>query len=428
VAVALGLDFGTTNSTIAVADDAGVRFARFGHAAATTFRSVLYFDPDARGRDGRPLTVAGPDAIDRYLAADGEGRLIQSMKSYLASRTFRATQVFTSVYTLEMMIGLVAADLRAAATGQLGGPPARVVVGRPVRFAGADTPEDDAYALARLRAALGRAGFDPDALVFEHEPVAAAYHYESRLTEDKLVLIADFGGGTSDFCLLRIGPDARRRGDRDILGTEGVALAGDAFDGRIVRHLVAPELGRGGSYVVQGKVMPVPPWLFGHLERWHHLSFLKSAENLALLERIHDGSSGPARARIAAFRHVVDADLGHHLYRAVERTKIALSSADRAAFHFPDPAIAKNVARADFDRWIAPELDAIAACVDRLLGDAGVAPADVDQVFMTGGSSFVPAVRGIFAARFGADKLYGGDELVSIASGLALRARDLAGA
>lgn len=144
-----------------------------------------------------------------------------------------------------------------------------------------------------------------------------------------------------------------------------------------------------------------------------------------MLERIEDGSAGPARARIAAFRHVVANDLGHHLYRAVERTKIELSSADRAAFHFAEPAIAKSVAREELERWIAPELDAIAGCVDRLLAAAGVEPPEVDQVFMTGGSSFVPAVRRIFATQFGAAKLYGGDELTSIASGLALRARDL---
>src|SRR6266702_389795 len=103
--VAIGLDFGTTNSAIAVADDAGVRLVRFGDAS--TVRSVLFFDPDERGPGGRPLAVAGPEAIERYLTADGAGRLIQSMKSYLASRTFRATQVFSSVYTLEGMIALL---------------------------------------------------------------------------------------------------------------------------------------------------------------------------------------------------------------------------------------------------------------------------------------------------------------------------------
>jgi hypothetical chaperone protein len=416
---AIGLDFGTTNSALAVADEEGVRLARFD--AASTFRSVLFFDADERGPNGKPLTVAGPEAIERYLAADGNGRLIQSMKSYLASRTFRATQVYTAVYTLEAMIALVVRALRASAPA-----PRIIVVGRPVRFSGAETADDDAYALGRLRAALEQAGFDPAALVFEHEPVAAAYHYESRLDADELVLVADFGGGTSDFCLVRVGPEARRRGPRQILGVEGVALAGDAFDGRILRHLVAPELGRGGSYVIDGKEMAVPPWLFGHLERWHHLSFLKTQSNLALLERIEEGSAGPQRARMAAFRHVVDNDLGYHLYRAVERAKVELSSRPYATLRFADPRIEKTVARDELEGWIQPELDAIRAAVDRLLAATGIEAGQIDRVFMTGGSSFVPAVRRIFAERFGAAKLLGGDELTSIASGLALRARDLA--
>ena len=423
--VAFGLDFGTTNSAIAVADDAGVRLAQFGAAGSRTFRSVLFFDPDERGPGGRPLSAAGPEAIERYLAADGHGRLILSTKSHLASRSFRATQIFTAVYTLEQLIGLIAAALRAGGEAQLGGRADRLVVGRPVRFAGADTPEDDAAAVARLEKALGLAGFDPATLVFEHEPVAAAYHYESRLTSDQLVLIADFGGGTSDFSLLRIGPEARRRGARDILGVEGVALAGDAFDGRILRHLVAPVLGRGDGYVIDGKELPVPPWLFSHLERWHHLTFLKTRENLALLERIHDGAEGAARERIGAFRHVVEDDLGYELYRAVERAKVELSTQATARFRFADPAIDRTLTRDDFEGWIRPELEAIERCVDRLLTATSVEPAQIDRVFMTGGSSFVPAVRRIFAARFGAGKLHGGDELVSIASGLALRARDL---
>src|SRR5262249_15966626 len=175
--------------------------------------------------------------------------------------------------------------------------------------------------------------------------------YESRLERDELVLVADFGGGTSDFCLMRVGPGARAR-PREILGVEGVALAGDAFDGRILRHLVAPELGRGGSYVIGGKTPPVPPWLVGHLERWHHLSFLKTRENLTLLERIEEGSTGSQRARIAAFRHVIDNDLGYHLYRAVEKAKVELSSRQYATLHFAEPRIDKTVARDELEGWI----------------------------------------------------------------------------
>lgn len=426
--LAFGLDFGTTNSAIAVASDDGVKFARFGAASTPTFRSVLFFDPDERGPRGRPLSFAGPEAIERYLGHDGGGRLILSTKSHLASRSLKGTQIFSSAYSLESLVGLIASSLRLGGEAQLGGASARVVVGRPVRFSGADTAEDDAYAIGRLRASLVLAGFPDEAISFEHEPVAAAYHYESRLDRDELVLIADFGGGTSDFSLLRVGPEARRAAragePRQILGVEGVALAGDAFDARIVRHLVAPELGHGGTYDIGGKDMVVPPWLYTHLERWHHLSFLKTRENMLLLERIFDGSAGGQRDRIAAFRHVIEDDLAYHLYRAVEKTKVDLSHRAHATFEFPDPRIKKSVARDEFESWIAPELEAIAGCVDRLLAATRTPASSVDRVFMTGGSSFVPAVRRLFVERFGEAKLQSGDELTSIASGLALRARE----
>jgi hypothetical chaperone protein len=147
---ALGFDFGTTNSALALCDEAG------GSVRATrAFRSVLYFDPDERGKDRRPLAVAGPEALSRYLSGDGSGRLIQSLKSYLGSRQFRATSVFGITYTLENLIGLIVRGLRAQATAELGQLPDRVVVGRPVRFAGDEADQD--YALNRLREALEEA-------------------------------------------------------------------------------------------------------------------------------------------------------------------------------------------------------------------------------------------------------------------------------
>jgi hypothetical chaperone protein len=415
----IGIDFGTTNSAIAVARAGQVELARFATGGA--YRSILHFDPDEKGPDRRPKSVAGPKAIAAYLEGDGSGRLIQSLKSYLASRTFQATSIFTYTYTLEDLASLLLRHLRTDA-GELP-EKARVVVGRPVRLAGADTPDDETLALGRLRAALARAGF-PE-ISFEYEPVGAAYHYERALDHDELVLVADFGGGTSDFCVVRAGPSVRgRRTPADILGTEGVALAGDSFDRQIVRRLVAPALGKGGKYVIDRKEMPIPPWLYGHLERWHHLSFLKSRETLKLLGDILEGAREPER--VEALLHLVDSDLGYALYRAVEKVKIELSHRPSSRLVFIDDPIKidTELTRADFEGWISEELESIAACVDRLLDKTGIAAKDVDKVFMTGGSSLVPSVRRIFAQRFGEERLASGDELTSVASGLALRAED----
>src|SRR5262249_44337833 len=158
-------------------------------------------------------------------------------------------------------------------------------------------------------------------VTFEFEPVAAAYQYEQQLDHDELVLIGDFGGGTSDFSLIRLGPTARRGGPRrnDILAVDGGARAGDAFGSTIVRHACAAHLGLGSQYrSAFDEVLPVPPWIFERLERWEHLSFLKTKSTIDLLRRIRFGAVEPAK--IDALIHIVNDDLGYQLYRAVERT------------------------------------------------------------------------------------------------------------
>jgi hypothetical chaperone protein len=430
---AIGLDFGTTNSSLAWVGPEGepvlVHFAADG-GATPTFRSVLYFE---RGEDGRgPLaTHAGPRAIEAYLASEEKtGRLIQSLKSFLASRLFRATSILGRSHRLEDLLALLLRALREEAETSLGAPVESAMVGRPVRFVRAADEDDEALALRRLRAALGAAGFHR--VAFEYEPVGAAHHYERGLEHDECVLIADFGGGTSDFSLLRVGPgfraDPARRRREGVLGHEGVGVAGDAFDGKLVRHLVAPALGRGDSFRSHlGRVLPAPVWIYNRLERWHHVSFLKSKRTLEVLHDLRREALEPGK--IERLLELVERDLGFLLFRAVEATKHALSRERSARFRFAheELAIEAPVGRADFEAWIAEELAAIAGAVDALFARARLPYGAVDRVFLTGGSSFVPAVRRIFEERFGAERLRGGDEFTSVAAGLSLRALEEAG-
>ncbi len=429
-APAIGLDFGTTNSAIAlVGDDGRPRLARFEapdapDGSSETFRSVLYFERDP---EGAGVSVrAGPGAIEGYLASeDKEGRLVQSLKSFLASRLFSATNVLGRSYRLEDLIALLLRPLREQAEARLGAPIERVVAGRPVHFVGAAGPEDDELATRRLRAALHNAGFRH--VTFEYEPVGAAYHYEQGLGRDELILIADFGGGTSDFSLLRVGPSFAGGASRSeaILGHDGVGLAGDAFDGQLVRHLVAPRLGRGTEFrSTSGGALPVPSWIYRHLERWHHVSFLKAPRTLQVLFDLRREAVEPQR--LDALIHVVQRDLGFLLHASTERAKRGLSASDRATFCFEHEALAMAalVPRERFEEWIAGEIRAIETCVERLLGASGTSLGEVDRVFLTGGSSFVPAVRRVFEERFGPERVRSGAELTSVASGLALRARE----
>ena len=423
----VGLDFGTTNSAIATVRDARPALADFHTAAGftPTFPSVLYFERRREGALTRLTSAAGPAAIERYLDAEDKGRLIQSLKAYLGDRRFDGTAVFSQRYTLEDMIALIGRHLVGDASASFGKMPNRVVVGRPVHFADAQDDTDDEFALGRLRGAIGQCGFKE--ILFEYEPVAAAYSYEQTLVRDELILIGDFGGGTSDFSILHVGPSVRQRGRSrsDIVGTDGVGIAGDAFDKQILRRLVAPRLGLGSEFFSPpDKFLPIPSWPYEKLERWHHLSFLNTAKNLEMLEHLRRNAIIPER--LEAFVHLIKSETGYRLHEAVRKTKFDLSVHTEALFEFGcEPVtISKRVTRLEFEKWISAEVQLMAGCVDRLLNTTGVAARDIDHVFLTGGSSFVPAVRNIFVERFGIDKITGGAELTSVATGLSLRAQE----
>jgi hypothetical chaperone protein len=402
----VGIDFGTTNSAVAVADDGGdVQLVPL--AGAPHWRTVLYFEP------GGGLTAGSP-AIARYLETEGDGRLIQSIKSHLASAAFSRTAIFGKRWQIDDMIAAYLRQVRAAAPVDLG---RRAVVGRPVRYWGAESADDDARAVARMQDALAKAGFDE--VVFEYEPVGAAARYAARLDREEQIVVADFGGGTTDFTVIRV-PSGT------VLATGGIGVSGDAFDARVIDAIVAPALGRGTRYRDEmGAEAPVPAWIYTRLRRWHYLSFLRDEATLRLLDRVARGALEPAR--LGRLIRVVDDDLGLVLHRAVEGAKVRLSARDADRVALDEIELDLAVARTGFEAWIGDDLAAIEQVLDDVLARAGLAERDIDRVFATGGTSLVPAVRARLAARFGADKLVGGEELTSVAWGLAARARQVFG-
>jgi len=435
----IGIDFGTTNSSVAILSDGGLELLSFPSLAGMTesYRSVLYLEQHKQAGRTQLKSFTGPGAIEHYLRAEAPGRLIQSLKSYLTSRSLTGTEVFGRRYTLEELIARILTDLRLAIERHIGGPVRHATAGRPVRFVSAETAEDDAFAVSRLEAAFKQAGFE--SVGFEFEPIGAAYAYESTLTRDELILIGDFGGGTSDFSLLHVGPSARGpkkegrdrgRGSREILGNAGLGLAGDAFDARIVRKLVSPVLGsdsfeRTFAHAADrpAPIIPaVPAWIYANLERWHYLSFLKTRNVSEILKAARARAQEPEK--IAALITLIEEDLGYQLHQAVQRLKVDLSRMESAEFRFRDGSldIVARVERAEFEAWIADDVAAIEATVDGLLDATGIRTAQVDRVFLTGGTSFVPAVRRIFNERFTADRVVTGGEFTSVAKGLALSA------
>jgi len=413
---AIGVDFGTTNTVLSlIGADGQAELVSFAaeDEDIVAFRSALSFHPDPDDATRRVIE-AGPWAIDVYVEEPLETRLIQSFKSYAASPLFQETRILGRRYAFEDMLSAFMLRLRAHAPDALADMPPIAIVGRPVEFAGASP--DTALALQRYQAAFERLGFSE--VRYAYEPVAAAFFFARNLAADAVVLVGDFGGGTSDFSIARF---TRAGGEirAEALANAGVGVAGDAFDYRIIDALVSPELGKGSSYRTFDHVLPIPNRYFAAFARWEQLALLRASSDMRDIRRLRREALEPAK--IARLVEILDDNHGYRLYQSVSRLKQALSADENATFLFEAGSVRleKEVARTEFEGWIAPELAAIEGALDRTLERAGLAPGQIDRVFLTGGSSFVPAVRNLFARRFGPEKLEGGGELVSIASGLA---------
>lgn len=414
----IGIDFGTTNSVIALhRPDGSVESLRFamGSREAETFRSLICFwmEESGAGR-GRLEHAAGPAAIEAYLDDPLGCRLIMSMKSYLASRNFTETRVFGQALTLEALISLFLRALLASLPAGRDLLRARVIAGRPVHFVGETA--DDALAERRLRSAFQAAGWRQVDLALE--PEAAGYRFAAGLDEPANVLIGDFGGGTSDFSILRFEPGERRR--VTALGHAGLGIAGDALDYRIIDNVVSPRLGKGDHYRILGTALPVPPSFFSSFAHWHRLSLMRAPKTMREIAEVARNADHPER--LMHLLRLVEDEAGYALYRAVSEVKASLSAQDGAVLRFrhDDFELDETVRQADFEAWIAPELRRIGATVSEALERAGLREDAIDRVFLTGGSSLVPAIRRIFEARFGADRIAHGGEFVSVAEGLAL--------
>ncbi|KAA2237736.1 Hsp70 family protein [Salinarimonas soli] len=421
--LSIGIDFGTSNTVVALAGpDGKAQAITFDHRGERlkVYATALCFWDEVRGAGRETRVEGGPFAIEQFLEGLQAHRFLQSFKTFAASASFQETRIFRDRYRFEDLLATFLRTLLRHAEGlDLAAAP-RVVVGRPVRFAG--THPDDALAMRRYRTAFERLGAPGAAYVYE--PVGAAFFYANTLRHDATVLVADFGGGTSDFSVMRFARDAGGELRAEPLGQAGVGIAGDAFDARIVDKVVAPRLGKGGLYRSMGdKILTVPNHYFANLARWNHLALMKGSGDLKELRELARAALDPGP--LDAFGDLVEYDLGFGLYRAVSELKLALSGRDEARFRFQaaDILIEAAVTREDFEGWIAPDVARIAATVDEALADAGVEAAAIDRVFLTGGTSFVPAIRRLFVERFGESRLTSADQFESIAYGLALIGR-----
>ncbi|CAM5764607.1 molecular chaperone DnaK [Labrys miyagiensis] len=420
--LSIGIDFGTSNTVVSFADkDGRAEALSFDHDGQTLhgYVTALCFWDEGPGGSLTTRVEGGPWAIDQFLDASSPLRFIQSFKTFAANSTFQETRILRERYRFEDLLATFLRTLVRHSGGRLDLSSSNIVIGRPVTFAGRQP--DDALAMQRYRLAFERVGVKNASYVYE--PVGAAFFYARNLQRDSTVLVADFGGGTSDFSVMRFEHVAGQL-HAEPLGHAGIGIAGDAFDYCIVDRIVSPRLGKGGHFRSFDKELSIPNHYYANLARWHQLAIMKSNGDLKGLQDLLKSAIEPEKLR--KFIEIIEFDMGFALYSAVSRTKIALSSEDETRFSFKggDIAIEGKLRRESFERWIAPGVAKIATTLDEALRRAKVEGKAIDRVFLTGGTSFVPAIRKLFVERFGEERLVSTDQFESIAHGLALIGQD----
>jgi hypothetical chaperone protein len=415
------IDFGTSNSLLGAASPERIYpLAPIDPDASdpTILRSALYF---RRLEDGH----FGAAAV-KALAADGfQGRLIRSVKRHLPSKSFTATRIANRQATLEDLIGAFLRAMRERANRHYDVDVTRVVMGRPARFS--NDPDEDRLAQDRLEGAARRAGFTE--VSFCPEPVAAAYDFAEDLAEPRVVLVADLGAGTSDFTIVRMQRGGFEPGD--VLAVGGVAVAGDAIDGALVRSVVAPHFGAGALYRVAfgHNDLEMPIGLVTLLASPGDLTVTDRGATLKMLETIRSGLVNKSdRSRLDRFVALVEDGLGFMLYEGVEAAKRRLSDAESTDLVIDEPSLAfeATATAAGLATSSENQVAAILAALQRTLDTAGLAPDQIDILCLTGGTSRMPLLASAIEAHLPKAATRRLKSFHSVVQGLARRAKELA--
>jgi hypothetical chaperone protein len=408
MANACGIDFGTSNSTVG--------WVRPGHPimleledGKITLPSVVFFN--AEDDD----TSYGRAALAEYLAGC-EGRLMRSLKSLLGTSLMDGqTEVGGRALPFRVLLAQFIGEVKQRAERAAGRPFEHVVLGRPVHFIDDDAAADQ-LAEDTLAEIARNVGFRD--VAFQYEPIAAAFEYESQIDREELVLIADIGGGTSDFTLVRLGPERVARAERadDILATGGVHIGGTDFDKYLSLSSVMPLLGYGSQFLSGADV---PSSYYFNLATWHTINQAYTRKMQAQLTEMIRDAREPAK--LQRLQHLIEERSGHWLAMKVEEGKIALSAQASVQLELERlaPPVLLEVTRDSFDAAVSNLVDSVGATVTQLLADAGVQAGQVDTIFFTGGSSGVHLLRERIAALVPGARRVEGDLFGSIGAGLA---------
>jgi len=408
-----GIDFGTTNSALSIYDEEKKEIVE-----TISIPSLIYFTEVKSIVDGESYIV-GEKAIDAYLSDGMKGRFIKSIKQILSRTTFTETRIHNKRYTASDLVALILKDLKAKADQIIGEDCQKAIIGRPVFFDDDNTMKDT-LAQTRLKKAAESAGFTN--VRFQFEPIGAAFAYEKTITQKERVLVADLGGGTTDFTYLILDPAKVGSKDRknDMIASGGIYIGGDSLDSAFMWDKGTPYFGKNTLYeATPGKVLNVPKSLFANICTWDKMNFFNGLKIQKEIEEYYYYSGNDPKFKNLIT--LVENNLGYSLFRSIEKTKIELSDQRVSTFAYSNMGIEidENISLEQYNAIIGKDIHKIGVYLDQFMETYQINPADIDCLFLTGGTSMVSAVQNLFRSKFPHIPLNSGDNFKSVAKGLA---------
>jgi len=408
-----GIDFGTTNSVLSIYDEQKNEII-----ASISVPSIIYFS--AFYNPSSPISYfIGNEAIEQYIAEGMKGRFMKSIKRVLSNASFIDTRIHNQKYTAADLVTLILKDLKTKADEIVGFDCEKVIMGRPVFFDDNNTLKDQ-LAQKRLLQAAEQTGFTE--VRFQFEPIGAAFLYERSITQKEKVLVADLGGGTTDFTFIKLDPAKSNTKDRreDIVATGGIYIGGDSFDAAFMWDRGTPYFGRGLLYESQpGKFLDVPLVFFTNICSWEKMNFYNGLKIKLDLQKYYTYSN--KNEKLEKLIILTENNLGYSIFQSIEKTKIALSKAKEVNFKYEKLGIDidEAISLETYNGIIEKDLSKIDAYLNSFLENNHINPAEIDTLFLTGGTSLVTAIQELFKNKFPHVTIKSEDNFISVANGLA---------
>lgn len=406
------VDFGTSNSLLTHVSHSGkITPVPLDPNSGVVLRSLLY-------TPAKNQWFFGSEAIGEYVAQEGEGRFFRSIKKFLPEPGYSGTSVHNRNLGISELVAVFLGEMRKRANAFTGENVERIVLGRPALYS--LEPDQDKLAQDRMQKGAELAGFKE--VIFCPEPIAAGLDYQTGEKKEKIVLITDFGGGTSDFTLMKFHDRAYSK--EDILGLSGIFIAGDVLDGVMMRDFISPHFGAKYEYKIPGgnNILQFPRNLLKKICSPAHITHLREKDTWEFLQHIQKFAlSEEDQTRMKNLFTLVECQLGFPLFNEIEKVKVALGKERKKLFSysFLDLKVEEEILAVEYRQSVTPTVDEVMDTMMEVFKQSGLKPTDVDQVCLTGGTSQFPLIKEKLRDVFGQDKLMEHNIYQSVVNGLA---------